>query len=310
MTASGPRSEAVGVTFAQFGARKFAQWLVAGMRSFFGFEPMTVFSPGDAFLGAGGYIGLNQFDLAADLVALHDDLPPHSQGQFAEALSLIWAELDFDQDWHFRVGEEVLTLACRIRAKALVDVLSDALPRLLNESGGMDESAQELHRSIFDTAVELAAATQQSVWCLRQCVAHPAIRGAAPLVTDGEEALEVLGELGTRIPGLLPEWLSIFAPILADTLAMARPGTMANVRMKEALFAKFGADRMSDLFYALRHLHEDPDQEPFRRLPPGELTSLIALVVRLNPDRGPIPDAAPMSRTELKEMTDELGDSR
>ena len=160
---------------AALSVRDYARWLVSGIKCFFRITPLpAVFGPADSFPMAKAYIGRDEFDLAADLSDLYSDLPAFAQSRFEQALDVTWSELDFDRNYEFVIGDNVLTLACRIRAKGLTEVLPSAIPKLRAQLAAETRAAdaRRLQEAIFQTAMELCSGTAQSVRILMVLLAE------------------------------------------------------------------------------------------------------------------------------------------
>ncbi len=198
--------------------RELARWLRCGIKDFFRLTPRPeALGPSDAFPMAKSYIGRNEFDLAADLKDLYDDLPAHAQGRFENAIEKIWSESDFDRRDQFVVGDTILTLACRIRAKGLIDVLPGAVFKL-GVQLDLDFAPEviRLQRAMFETAMELCSETLESARCLQTLLRAQRADPRSGYLPPGRSEDDFL-YLARLVPTSLDVWFIIFAhPLRLD----------------------------------------------------------------------------------------------
>ena len=261
-----------------FEAIDFADWLRAGILQYYRFAHVPPHAkPADSFPWAKVYIGDNPDGLPSDLQDIFEDLLPSAKGKFRRALALIWVELEFQDPSDFRLAEDLLILACRVRARALVGVLTSALPWLAIAAEEDKDGALHVRRLAFKAAVELAAPTSESMHCLERFLSD---RTGDQGVLEGGEALEITAYLAELVPEKLTYWAALFgSAIVADQKQLkTSPG---DIRKTLADAAGTGeVERMIDYVRV-----DQPERLPteFIALTSASLSGLRDLVASIDP---------------------------
>lgn len=275
-----------------FDARDFANWLKAGIPTYWGSRaPLPGQRVPDAFPFARAYIGRNERDLAADLADIYRELPAVTRVAMERGIVQLWSENEFRDAAQFDIGRTLLVLACRLRVKAMVDVLPDALTLL----GIADDSpsaqiapsaARQLRRQAFQAAVELASGTTESIRCLEYFMEDASID--EPLLAQGQ-AIDILRYLALTSPNRLVYWAAIFGQaIVADHRAAgAKARDLRNV-IEDA----YGADQVQVLVDLVRIDHVMRIATEAGALSPTSMKGLYDLVSVLHAGREGASEAA------------------
>jgi hypothetical protein len=201
----------------RFEASDFADWLRGGLLTYSGAKklPSRMRLP-DAFPYAQLFIGRNEHDVVEDLKDVHQALPPAARVAFQRGVVRAWAELEFREDFELNFGEQILTLACRVRAKGIVDSLANALPWLaaagdetdLSEGGkARFRAVLSVRKRAFQAAIELAASSTESVQAIETFFTDDPFN--EPLL-ERAQALEMVCYLALNARDRIAYWCAIF----------------------------------------------------------------------------------------------------
>jgi hypothetical protein len=268
-----------------FDGRDFANWLKAGIPTYCGSKaPLPGQRVPDAFPYARAYIGRNEADLAADLADIHRELPAVTRVAMERGILQLWAENEFRDAAQFDIGRTLLVLACRLRVKALVGVLPDALTLLGIAHDGAAappaaNQARQLRRQAFQAAVELASGTSESIRSLEYFMEDTSIDD--PLLAQGQ-ALEIVRYLALTAPNRLAYWAAIFGQAIVRDHRLAR-GKARD--MRAVLEKAYGVEQVQVLIDMVRIDHVMRIATEAGALSPSSMKGLYDIVPVLHAGR-------------------------
>jgi len=236
-----------------FNKRDFANWLSGAIRTYIGAKPIgQTQRVADAFEFASLYVGRNGGDLAADLNDIFRDLPPLTQVAMMGGITQLWVELEFNRPGDLELAEILLTLACRVRAKQIVDVLPDALDWLgfAHQQASTRENKDvvaRVRRRAFQAAVELATLCPEAISCLERFLEDRSIE--EPIMERGQ-ALEIVRYLALRSPKRFVYWAAIFGDVI---VADHKASSAAASELRAELDKAFEVEEVQAVVDFVRH---------------------------------------------------------
>jgi hypothetical protein len=225
-----------------FTARDFADWISSGFLFYSGTNPLPKdMRVADSFPYAKLFIGRNEGDLPEDLKDVFHALPHNLRVKFQHGIVISWNSLEFREVYEFKFAENLLVLACRVRAKVIVDSLPNALPWLAASSAAGQEFAAlalRIRRRSFQASLELASSSTESVLSVQSFLIDDAFD--EPVVELGE-SVAILEYLASNAKDRLPYWLAIFGNIVVSDV---QEGSVSVEEVRSRLEVAYGKDQV------------------------------------------------------------------